>query len=100
MKKRMQFSAVKELRLKLGMTQQAFWNHLGITQSGGCRYESGRRVPNPTRMLIELVYFQHGERYLKRLRSEAGVDGRVRHSSRTVSSRRSPGRGVPGRGFV
>lgn len=37
-----------------GMTQTKFWSQYGISQSGGCRYERGRQIPLPVRMLIAL----------------------------------------------
>lgn len=46
----------RRLRNQLGLSQQAFWSRLGITQSGGSRYESGRIPPKPVRMLADLAY--------------------------------------------
>ncbi len=45
-----------KLRKKLGMNQQQFWSPLGVTQSGGSRYESGRGMPRPVRLLVYLFY--------------------------------------------
>jgi transcriptional regulator with XRE-family HTH domain len=42
----------KALRLQAGLSQAAFWEPLGITQSAGCRYESGQTVPGPIRILL------------------------------------------------
>ncbi len=50
---------IKGLRRKLGLNQSEFWTPLGVTQSGGSRYESGRNIPNPTSMLIHLVYLSN-----------------------------------------
>ncbi len=47
---------IKTLRRKLGLNQEAFWSPIGVTQSGGSRYESDRNIPAPTSMLIQLVY--------------------------------------------
>lgn len=44
------------LRKKLGISQAQFWNPLGVTQSGGSRYESGRSIPAPVRKLLYLFY--------------------------------------------
>ena len=44
------------LRKKLKINQSKFWQPLGVTQSGGSRYESGRTIPAPTRKLIYLVH--------------------------------------------
>lgn len=50
---------IKALRRKLGLNQAAFWSPLGVTQSGGSRYESDRNIPAPTSMLIHLVYLSN-----------------------------------------
>jgi DNA-binding transcriptional regulator YiaG len=41
-------------RRVLGENQSVFWQRFGVTQSGGSRYESGRSMPKPVRMLISL----------------------------------------------
>ena len=41
-------------RKALGESQGAFWQRFGVTQSGGSRYESGRTIPQPVRMLMAL----------------------------------------------
>jgi transcriptional regulator with XRE-family HTH domain len=46
----------RALRKKLGMNQQQFWASLGVTQSGGSRYETGRTMPKSVRMLMELAH--------------------------------------------
>ena len=43
-----------DYRRKLGLNQQAFWSGLGVTQSGGSRYESGRGLSKPVAMLLTL----------------------------------------------
>lgn len=43
-----------QIRITNGENQGKFWGRLGVTQSGGSRYESGRPVPKPVRMLIAL----------------------------------------------
>lgn len=50
---------VREIRRKLGLNQQEFWARLGVTQSGGSRYESGRNMPRPVRQLVRLVYVEN-----------------------------------------
>jgi transcriptional regulator with XRE-family HTH domain len=47
-----------EIRRSLGMKQEDFWRRIGVTQSGGSRYEAGRRMPNPVRELLRLVYIE------------------------------------------
>ncbi|WP_415035433.1 helix-turn-helix domain-containing protein [Azonexus sp.] len=48
----------REIRRKLGLNQQQFWSALGVTQSGGSRYESGRNMPRPVRELLRLVHVE------------------------------------------
>lgn len=48
----------RELRRKLGMNQSQFWSKLGVTQSGGSRYESGRNMPRPVQALLRLVHVE------------------------------------------
>ena len=43
-------------RNALGLNQSEFWSRIGVTQSGGSRYETGRKMPKPVAMLFELVY--------------------------------------------
>jgi len=50
---------VRDIRRKLGMNQQQFWSRLGVTQSGGSRYESGRNMPRPVQQLLRLVHVEH-----------------------------------------
>lgn len=45
----------KEIRVKRKQNQSEFWKTIGVTQSGGSRYESGRAIPEPTKRLLELV---------------------------------------------
>jgi hypothetical protein len=58
----------KEVRRKLGMNQQEFWTKIGVTQSGGSRYESGREMPKPVRELLRLVHVEKID--LTRVRKE------------------------------
>jgi len=48
----------REIRHKLGLNQQKFWSEIGVTQSGGSRYESGRSMPKPVRELLRLVHVE------------------------------------------
>jgi hypothetical protein len=45
---------VMAYRRALGENQSIFWTRFGVTQSGGSRYESGRNIPKPVRMLLTL----------------------------------------------
>ena len=44
------------LRKRFDMTQSEFWAPLGITQSAGSRYESGRAIPKPVQILLAIAY--------------------------------------------
>jgi len=48
----------REIRRKLGLNQHDFWSKVGVTQSGGSRYESGRNMPKPVRELVRLVHIE------------------------------------------
>lgn len=48
--------AAKHLREQANLTQKAFWNSLGLTQSGGSRYEQGQALPKPIRILLFAIY--------------------------------------------
>ncbi len=48
----------RELRRKLGINQQQFWSKLGVTQSAGSRYESGRSMSRPVQQLLRLVHVE------------------------------------------
>lgn len=49
-------SVAMKLRDKLKLNQATFWGRLGVTQSGGCRYEGGRTMPRPVKRLYFLTY--------------------------------------------
>lgn len=48
----------KVLRLQLGLTQSDFWSPVGVSQSGGSRYESGRKLPASISALLHLVHIE------------------------------------------
>ena len=48
----------RDIRRRLGLNQQEFWSRVGVTQSGGSRYESGRVMPHPVRELVRLVHVE------------------------------------------
>src|SRR5215213_9260416 len=97
----------REIRRKLRMNQQEFWSRIGVTQSGGSRYESGRSMPKPVRELLRLVhvdqidvrkitrddfrvisYLKAAEPSLyKKLRTQAGTT--AAHGSKRPARRRS-----------
>ena len=41
-------------RRNLNQNQSEFWARYGLSQSGGSRYESGRKLPKPVRLLIAM----------------------------------------------
>jgi transcriptional regulator with XRE-family HTH domain len=63
-------SAVLQLRKQLGLNQSEFWGRLGISQSGGSRYEKENRgMPTPVSILLDIAYGKNPEKAVKRLRS-------------------------------
>lgn len=58
----------RSLRRQTGLNQLEFWAAVGVTQSGGSRYESGRNMPKPVRELLRLVYIEQID--LTRIRGE------------------------------
>lgn len=43
------------LRKKMWLNQSEFWGRFGVTQSGGSRYESGRDIPPPVQILLNIA---------------------------------------------
>lgn len=43
-------------RMELGLNQTEFWGAIGVNQSVGSRYETGRTIPRPVLMLLKLKY--------------------------------------------
>lgn len=56
-----QIENIRDIRKKLGLNQLDFWSKIGVTQSGGSRYESGRNIPKPVRELLRLVHIEKVE---------------------------------------
>lgn len=48
--------AALSMRKKAGLNQSAFWSRVGLGQSAGSRYESGRNIPRPVQMLLRIAY--------------------------------------------
>ena len=48
--------AALAMRKKLNINQSEFWSRVGIGQSAGSRYESGRNIPRPVQMLLRIAY--------------------------------------------
>jgi transcriptional regulator with XRE-family HTH domain len=92
----------REIRRRLGLNQEQFWTQIGVTQSGGSRYESGREMPKPVRELLRLVHVEQIDlsevkrvdfeiiKYLKESHPDL-----YRSLRRAVRSRQRPG-AVPG----
>ena len=55
-RKKLNGAALKALRKGCGMSQGMFWTKIGVTQSGGSRFENGRRMPLPVALLVDLVH--------------------------------------------
>ena len=49
------------MRKKLNVNQSEFWARVGIGQSAGSRYESGRNIPRPVQMLLRIAYGSKGQ---------------------------------------
>src|SRR2546427_6892227 len=58
----------RDIRSRLGLNQEEFWTRIGVTQSGGSRYESGRTMPKPVRQLLRLVHVERVD--LSRVKKE------------------------------
>lgn len=48
----------RKIRSKLGVSQFEFWSNIGLTQSAGSRYESGRAMPRPVQARLSLVHVE------------------------------------------
>jgi len=53
---------VVRMRRESRLSQEEFWGRIGISQSGGSRYENGRRISEPVRILITIAYGSEKER--------------------------------------
>jgi len=51
--RRLSVDNVQEMRKSSGLSQTAFWTKYGVTQSGGSRYENGRSIPKPVKVLLQ-----------------------------------------------
>ena len=49
---------IRDIRKKSGLTQTEFWAAIGVTQSGGSRYESGANMSVQVNELLRLVYIE------------------------------------------
>ena len=70
-------------RKKHHLNQAAFWNPLGVTQSGGSRYEGGRNIPAPVMLLVAL---RMGSKIQKKAALRAlGFAGQIRDAVNDVA---------------
>ena len=58
MKKPQRGNNLRKLRHDLGLNQHDFWSAVGVTQSGGSRYETGRSMSRPVSELVRLVHME------------------------------------------
>ncbi|HUO44835.1 MAG TPA: helix-turn-helix transcriptional regulator [Burkholderiales bacterium] len=90
---------LRDIRHRAGMNQQEFWAKIGVTQSGGSRYETGRAMPRPVRELLRLVHVEgidpgraKGEQFAiaARLRvTNPSLYQRLRQEVRSLSHKKS-----------
>ena len=68
--------AALAMRKKLNVNQSEFWSRVGLGQSAGSRYESGRNIPRPVQMLLRIAYGTKAQaaKQLEALRPSATVD--------------------------
>lgn len=64
----------KNVRKRLAMNQQDFWGRIGVAQSAGSRYESGRRMPKPVQELLRVVHLERIDLSRVRARDMAILD--------------------------
>ena len=64
------------MRQKAGTNQSVFWSRVGIGQSAGSRYESGRNIPRPVQMLLRIAYgtAAQAERQIRALLGEESAE--------------------------
>jgi hypothetical protein len=62
---------IRKTRTLIGENQTVFWGRFGLTQTTGCRYEQGRRIPKPVKMLIEISIGADSEKVISSLRRNA-----------------------------
>lgn len=48
--------SIRDIRAETGLNQTDFWRRVGVQQSGGSRYESGRRIPKAVQLCLDIAY--------------------------------------------
>ena len=76
----------RHLRRRLGLNQQEFWSAIGVTQSGGSRYETGRSMPKPVCELLRLVHVEGIDLTLARV-EDFEIDNHLRSTNPTLYRR-------------
>ena len=68
--------AALAMRQKAGLNQSRFWSAVGVGQSAGSRYESGRNIPRPVQMLLRIAYGTKAQaaKQLEALRPSVGAE--------------------------
>ena len=66
------------MRKATKLSQEEFWGRIGVTQSGGSRYESGRPLPEPVMMLLVVAYGSERERQRLLAMLRSGRDAGLR----------------------
>ncbi len=46
---------IRSIRKKQGLNQTVFWARFLVTQTTGCRYESGQDIPTTTQILLNIA---------------------------------------------
>ena len=72
-----QIENIRDIRKKLGLNQKDFWGAVGVTQSGGSRYESGSNMSVQVNELLRLVYIENVD-LLKVNRNDLEVGRRLK----------------------
>lgn len=54
--KQIPYDAIKQMRTEMDLNQEEFWAPVGVTQSGGSRYENDRNIPVPVKLALYAVY--------------------------------------------
>ena len=68
---------IRDIRKKLGLNQSDFWSAVGVTQSGGSRYESGAKMPVQVNELLRLVYIEKVD-LLKVNKKDLDIGGKLK----------------------
>ncbi len=62
----------RDKRKSIGLNQVEFWSRVGVTQSGGSRYESDRAIPKTVQILLASHRLRHAQAGLEGCQDAAG----------------------------